>query len=456
MKRRDEHMALVMFFAPTGRQASSWRSDTSPVEELWGSDLPARIARQAEAAKFDAIFLADVLYFHMGGKMGAHPFPTGYEVFTTLSAMAAQTTHIGLIGTASTTFIHPFNMARYLTSLDWLSGGRAGWNIVTSQAGEEHYGIELPPSNERYIRAQEYLDAAKALWDAWDDDAVVNDRQNARWARSEAIKPVAFDGTYYRTAGQLFMHRSPQGWPVLVQAGQSPTGMDFAARNAEVVFTAQTDLDAARAFYQELKERTQLAGRDPNSIKVLPGLTPVVAETGEGARAVEDQLDRFIDVELGQTDLAVVLQADLTGLDPDQPIPAERLVDPDESEMDALGGSRYRNFYDMAVRQRLSLRRIIALNERALGHGSATGSVSDVADHMQHWYELEACDGFALTPVTIPDGVTSVCELLMPELQRRGLARTEYQGTTLRDHLGLPRPSSPARDSGSPSPHTTV
>ena len=438
-------MNLVMFYSPNGRMRSGWRSPTSPVEELWGPDLPIRLAQRAEAAKFDAVFLADVLYFQMGGKIGAQPFSTGYEPFTTMSAMAAQTRHIGLIGTASTTFIHPFNMARYLTSLDWLSGGRAGWNIVTSQAGEEHYGMQLPPNDERYVRAEEYLTAAKALWDAWDDDAVVNDRANATWARAESIHPVEFDGRFYRTAGQLFMHRSPQGWPVIVQAGQSPAGMDFAARNAEVVFTAQTDLDVAQGFYREIKDRAAAAGRDPGGIRIMPGITPIVAETADGARAFEAELDQLIDLEIGLAELEGALQADLSGLDPDSPIPPGLLVDPDAAETDALGGSRYRNFYNMAVRHQLTIRRMIGLNDRALGHSSATGAVHEVADQMQEWFEGQACDGFAITPVTVPEGVDSVCDLLIPELRRRGLARSEYQGATLRDNLGLRRPASPPR-----------
>lgn len=445
MGRRDDTMNLVMFYAPTGRMASSWRSATSPVEELWGPELPVRLAQQAERAKFDAIFLADVLYYNMGGRIGAQPFPTGYEPFTTMSAMAARTRHIGLIGTASTTFIHPFNMARYLSSLDWLSGGRAGWNVVTSQAGEEHYGLELPPNDQRYQRAEEYLQATKALWDAWDDDAVVNDRARATWARADRIHPVGFEGEYYRTAGQLFMHRSPQGWPVIVQAGQSPAGMDFAARNAEIIFTAQTDIDVAQGFYADLKERAAAAGRDPDSIRILPGMTPIVADTAEAARALEDELDQYIDLEIGRTDLSVALQADLSGLDPDEPIPADLLVDPDAARTDAFGGSRYRNFYNMVVRHKFTMRRIIALNDRALGHSSATGAVEDVADQMQEWFEGRACDGFAITPVTVPEGVASVCDRLIPELRRRGLARRDYGGATLRENLNLHRPPSPGR-----------
>ena len=383
----------------------------------------------------------------MGGQMGAQPFPTGYEPFTTLSLIAAQTKHIGLIGTMSTQFYHPYNMARYLCSLDWLSGGRAGWNIVTSQAGEEHYGIELPPSDQRYERSEEYLHAVRALWDAWDDDAVVNDRENATWARADRIHPVEFEGRYYRAGGQLFMHRSPQGWPVLVQAGQSQAGMDFAARNAEVLFTAQSDVELAREFYREIKDRARAAGRDPASVRVLPGITAIVAETREEALAFEKSLDDYINPEIGRVDLEVALQIDLSDLDPDQPIPLERIAPPEKIRVDAFGGSRYRGFHKLAVEQRLTIRQMISVNDRTLGHSSSTGSAVEVADQMQEWFETDACDGFAIAPVTNPEGIAAVCSMLIPELRRRGLARTEYTGKTLRDNLGLPRPSSPSRGS---------
>lgn len=444
MNRRDTAMNLVMFYTPTGRLEAAWRSPTCPTEELWGPGLPVWFAQQAEAAKFDAIFLADVLYARMGSAFGSSPFSTGYEPFMTLSTMAANTRHIGLIGTASTSFYHPFNMARYLTSLDWISGGRAGWNVVTSEAGQEHYGIELPPHEERYVRADEYLRAAKALWDSWDDDAVVNDRAGATWARADRIHPVVFEGEYFRTAGQLFMHRSPQGRPVLVQAGQSPAGRDFAARHAEVIFTAQSDLGAAQEFYADLKSRAISHGRAPESIRILPGLAPIVAETPAGARAIEDELAGYIDLDAARRKLGVAVQADLTGLDLDAPIPPGLLVDPDRSDTSALGGSRYRNFYLMAVRDQLTVRRMITLNELSLGHGTASGTVADVSDQMEEWYQTRACDGFAITPVSVPEGLEAVCHQLVPELRRRGLARTEYDGLTLRANLGLTRPA-PAR-----------
>jgi FMN-dependent oxidoreductase (nitrilotriacetate monooxygenase family) len=435
-------MNLVLFLAPTGRAGSAWRSPSSPVEQLWDLDVPLRITQQAERAKFDALFVANTL-FTTGGGLGKEPFATGYEPFTLMGALAARTERIGLIGTASTTFIHPYNMARFLGGLDWLSRGRVGWNVVTSSAGAEHFGFELPPKQERYERAQEYLELTSALWDVYDDDAIVNDRENAIWAQPERIHPVDFKGKFFQSRGQLFMHRTPQGRPVIVQAGQSSAGMEFAARNAEVVFTAQTDLGRAQEFYREIKQRAAAVGRDPESVRILPGILPVVGTTAAEARALELELDRYVDLEAGLKETSVALQADLNGLDPDQPIPADLLVAPEAAGAEALGTSRYRNYYDMAVNQKLTLRQIVALNDRALGHLYAPGAVEEVADLMQEWFDTQACDGFAITPATVPEGVNGVCEVLVPELQRRGLARTEYRGTTLRDHLGLARPELP-------------
>lgn len=436
-------MNLVMFLQTTGR-GWSWRSTQSRIEELWSLELPLSLTLQAERACFDAVFLGNWLNWE-GGAIGQQPFTAGYEPITVISALAARTEKIGLVATVSTTFEYPFNVARFLSSMDWLSNGRIGWNVVTSTGGAEHLGLTLPPNHERYARAQEYLDVTCGFWDAWDDDAVINDREAGVWAREDRIHPIEHSGKYFNAQGQLFMHRSPQGRPVIVQAGQSPAGMEFAARNAEVVFTAQTDLEQSKAFRAELLERAERAGRGPGALKVLPGLLPTVAETAEEARAFEKQLNSWTPLESGLERAAGSLQADLSGLDPDQPIPADRLVAPDAADMNTEFGSRYRNFYDMAVNQRMTLREIVGRTDRNLGHNAPVGTPVEIADLMQHWFEVGACDGWAITPTAVPETFDAVCDLLIPELQRRGLARTHYQGTTLRDHLGLERPASPSR-----------
>lgn len=450
MRRREGVMTLTMFLQMTGR-GWAWRSPRSRIEDLWGLDLPLYVTQECEKAKFDAIILGNWLHPETGA-FGQRPFTGGYEPFTLLGALAARTDKIGLVATSSTSFEHPYNAARFLTMLDWLSRGRVGWNVVTSADGEQHYGIELPPKEERYRRAEEYMQVCNGLWDAWDDDAVVNDRASGYWARPNRIHPIDHKGRYYKAKGQLFMHRSPQGRPVIVQAGQSSDGRDFAARNAEVVFTAQTDIGAAQAFRRDLRDRAAAAGRSPDSIKVLPGLAPIVAETAEQARAFEAQLNEWMPLNLGVERMQDILQAELGDLDPDQPIPAERLVSPDdvariEKTVPPASVSRYRNFYDMAIKEKMTLRELAARGDRANGHNAPIGSANQIADLMQEWYEAEACDGFVLSAAAVPEAHDAICRLLIPELQRRGLARTEYEGTTLRDHLGLERPRSPARQS---------
>jgi FMN-dependent oxidoreductase (nitrilotriacetate monooxygenase family) len=435
-----DRMNLVLFHTPTGRAGSAWRSPTTPVEELYGPDLPIRIAQRAEEARFDALFIANVL-FGTGDGLGKAPFSTGYEPFTLMGLLAGVTERIGLIGTASPTFIHPYNLARFLGSLDHLTKGRVGWNAVAASTGSAHFGREHPPKEERYARLQEALDLAEELWDVFADDAVIADREAGVWADPEKVHPVKFAGKYYSSEGHLFQHRSPQGRPVVVQAGQSPTGIDFAARNAEVVFTAQTDLDLAREYYREIKGRAAAAGRDPGSVRVLPGFTPVIAESAKAVEALEQQLDALIDVETSLKDGQVALQTDLSGLELDAQIPPELLRAPEDMPADWVGGSRYRNHYEAIVNRGMTLRRFLASIDRRLGHLYLAGTAGQSADLMQEWFEGGACDGFALTPVTIPEGLDTVCDQLLPELRRRGLARTEYEGTTLREHLGLARPA---------------
>lgn len=448
MARRDGPMILTMFLQMAGR-GWAWRSPKSRIEDLWTLDPPLYLTHEAEKAKIDAIVLGNWLHPETGA-FGQRPFTGGYEPFTLIGALAARTDKIGLVATSSTTFEHPYNAARFLTMLDWLSCGRVGWNVVTSADGEQHYGTEMPPKDERYRRAEEYMQVCNGLWDAWDDDAVVNDRANAFWARPDRVHPIDHQGRYFNVQGQLFMHRSPQGRPVIVQAGQSADGRDFAARHAEVVFTAQTDIGAAQAFRRDLRDRAAAAGRNPDSIKILPGFSPIVAETAEQARAFEAQLNEWMPLELGVERMQDIFQVQLGDLDPDRPVPAERLVSPDDlatiaKTMPPASVSRYRNFYDMAVKDKMTLRELAARGDRANGHNQPIGSVDQIADLMQEWYEGEACDGFMLGCVSVPENADAICQLLIPELQRRGLARTEYEGATLRDHLGLERPRSPAR-----------
>lgn len=430
-------MRLALFYSPMGRSVWAWRRPTSRVEDLWGLELPARAAAQAEAAKFDAVFFAE--NFQVTDI--ALPHMVGYEPLTTAAALSARTEKIGFIATASTTFVPPHTIARTFSSIDHISGGRIGWNIVTSADGEEHFGMTLPPAEERYHRAHEHVAAVKTLWDCWAEDAVLADRETGVWADPTKVRRADFHGEYFDVQGPLTINRSPQGWPVLVQAGQSEAGVDFASRHAEVVFTVQPELAAAKVFSQRLKAQAAVYGRAPDDVKILPGIVPIVGRDEGEARAIAAELDDLVDIENGLRQLSMGLQgADLRGLDLDEPIPLERVTPPDELTMSSLYRSRYAVLYRTVEQQTATLREMIVARARSVGHGSQIGTAEGVADRMEQWFTEGACDGFVVSPPYMPEGFDLVCSELIPELQRRGLFRKEYEGATLRDHLGLPRP----------------
>ncbi|MER5805646.1 NtaA/DmoA family FMN-dependent monooxygenase [Streptomyces mirabilis] len=433
-----EQMHLFLFVAPVGYQTAAWRHTESRVEDLYSFDLQADIARRAEAAKLHALFLADWLSFEDTGK---NPDLTGYEPFTTLGALAAVTENIGLVATASTTFNEPFNLARYFSQLDFLSKGRVGWNIVTSTTGEENFTIDLPPREERYARAVEYMDVVTGLWDAWEDDAVIADRERGVWARRDKIHTLNHKGEHYRVEGPLFVPRSPQAWPVLVQAGASSSGMDFAAKFAEAVFTVKPTLESAREFYSGLATRTLEGGRAKPPI-ILPGLMPIVGDTEAQALEIHDSLSDLIDRETGIRRLAKHLHnADLADLDLDDRVPAERLIAPDQAEAQGAP-SRYRFFHDLAV-SGVTVRNLIRESSKADGHGVFTGTPVQIADHMETWFHGGTADGFAILPPTVPAGLQRFLDDVVPILQERGSFRTDYIPGTFRDNLGLERPKSP-------------
>ena len=431
-------MNLNLFMANSGYHVGSWRRRGSRSEELLTLKLSADVARQAEAAKFDALFIADTMGWQ-DNSIGRQPRLHSLEPLTTLSALAAVTTRIGLIGTASTTYTEPYNLARYFSSLDHLSAGRAGWNIVTSFTGVGQFSVELPPHAERYAKTHEYMEVVSGLWDSWSDDAVVNDREGAEWARPGRIRPIDHVGRYYAVAGPLNIPRSPQGRPVYVQAGSSDSGMDFAATHAEVIFTAQPDLASARLFYSDVKKRVVGKGRQPDHVKVLPGLMPIIGPTEREAKQLADDIGDLIEIAAGLSPLQWLLgDVRLDDLDLDEPIPAERLAKPETVEGSR---SRYEMFYRLTVEQGYTLRQLLKFKARASGHWSPVGTAEQVADEMTEWFTGGASDGFNVMPPYLPGGLDAITDELVPVLQERGLFRREYEGTTLRDHLGLTRPA---------------
>ncbi|MFI9812744.1 LLM class flavin-dependent oxidoreductase [Saccharothrix variisporea] len=428
---------LNLFLHDTGHHEASWRLPDSDPHGHLSIEYHERLARIAEDAKFDSVFLADspVLWGQVGRRPSGKLEPT-----VLLTALARATSRIGLIATASTTYNDPFNLARRFASLDHVSGGRAGWNIVTT-AGDDaarNFGLESQPAHvERYERADEFLQVAKKLWDSWDDDAIVADKERGVHAEADRVRPIDHEGKHFRVRGPLNLPRSPQAYPVLVQAGSSEDGKDFAARHAEAVFTAQQTLAEAKAFYADVKDRARAAGRDPDHVKILPGLVPVIGSTEAEARAADAELDRLIVPEYAREQLAKTLRVDPSTLHLDRPLPADL---PTEDEIEGAK-SRYTLIVELARRESLTVRELIGRLGGGRGHKTFAGTPEQVADTIEHWYREGAADGFNIMPAVLPSGLEVFASEVVPILQRRGLFRREYTGPTLRDHYGLPRPA---------------
>ncbi|MFE2889259.1 LLM class flavin-dependent oxidoreductase [Streptomyces sp. NPDC059272] len=429
---------LNAFLMNTGHHEASWRLPESNPYAHVELEHYTHLARIAERGTFDSLFLADgpQLWSNLAQR------PAGaLEPLTLLTALATATEHIGLIATASTSYNSPYNLARKFASLDIISGGRAGWNIVTTAGAEaaRNFGLEHEPAHaERYARAAEFLDVALKLWDSWEDDAIVADKAAGVWGNDAKIHPPRHQGTYFSVAGALNVPRSPQGYPLLVQAGSSEDGRTFAARYAEAVFTAQQTLADAQAFYKDLKSRTEAAGRNPEHIKVLPGIVPVLGGTEAEARANERLLEDHIVYTHGVDRLERLLQLAPGTLELDKPLPADL---PPE---DAIEGakSRYTLVVELARRDRLTVRQLIGRLGGGRGHLTFAGTPEQVADAIGSWFTQGAADGFNIMPAVLPSGLDAFVDQVVPLLRTRGLLRTEYgPRTTLRERYGLPRPT---------------
>ncbi|MEU2054705.1 LLM class flavin-dependent oxidoreductase [Streptomyces bungoensis] len=429
---------LNAFLMNTGHHEASWRLPESDPHAHVDLAHYVRLARIAERGTFDSLFLADgpQLWSNLAQR------PAGaLEPLTLLTALATATEHIGLIATASTSYNSPYNLARRFASLDIVSGGRAGWNIVTTAGAEaaRNFGLEAEPAHaERYARAAEFLDVALKLWDSWEDDAVVADKAAGVWGDDSKIHPPRHRGTYFSVAGALNVPRTPQGYPLLVQAGSSDDGRAFAARYAEAVFTAQQTLADAQAFYRDLKARTLRAGRDPEHVKVLPGIVPVLGSTEAEARAAERLLEDHIVYDHGVARLESLLQLPAGTLELDGPLPADL---PPESAVEGAK-SRYTLVVELARRERLTVRQLIGRLGGGRGHLTFAGTPEQVAGQIGTWFTEGAADGFNIMPAVLPSGLEAFVEHVVPILRRRGLFRTEYGARrTLRERYGLPRPA---------------
>jgi FMN-dependent oxidoreductase (nitrilotriacetate monooxygenase family) len=427
-----------LFIMDTGHHEASWRLPGSyPLANL-DIEYFENLARLAESVKFDSVFLADrpVLDDDPDRR------PSGrIEPLTLLTAAARATRRIGLVATASTSYNDPYNLARRFASLDHVSGGRAGWNIVTTagDAAARNFGLDAQPAHaERYQRAAEFVDVARKLWDSWEDDAVVADAARGAWAEASKVHAVDHRGRFFSVRGPLNLPRSPQGHPLLVQAGSSEDGKDFAARYAEAVFTAQQTLEDGQAFYADLKRRAALAGRDPGGIKILPGLVPVIGSTEAQARELDAELDRLILAEHARDRLASRFGLDPARLPLDEVLPDDL---PEEADIEGAK-SRYTLIVELARREKLTVRQLIGRLGGGRGHRTFAGTPEQIADTIGEWARQGAADGFNIMPAVLPSGFELFAAHVVPILRQRGLIREEYEGTSLREHYGLPRPVS--------------
>ncbi|MBE1579067.1 LLM class flavin-dependent oxidoreductase [Amycolatopsis roodepoortensis] len=428
-----KHLHLNAFVMPNGHHEAAWRHPSTDPHRAATLRHYVDIARTAERGKLDSLFLADgvALWGHV--RYNSH---TLFEPLTLLSALAGATERIGLIATASTTYNEPYHLARKFASLDHLSGGRAGWNIVTSAGEDEarNFNRDARPSHAlRYERATEFVEVAKKLWDSWDDGAAVVDKATGVYADTDRIHPIDHDGPHFQVRGPLNIPRPVQGHPLLVQAGSSETGKEYAARFAEAVFTAQQTFADGKAFYDDVKGRLAKYGRSPDEIKILPGISPILGRTEAEAKEREAELNALITPAYGVRQLSTMLDHDLTPYPLDGPLP-------DVGAFTEGAQSRFELVTGLARRENLTIRQLIERLAGGRGHRVFAGTATQVADQLELWFTEGAADGFNVMPPTLPGGLEDFVDLVVPELQKRGLFRTEYTATTLRGHYGLARP----------------
>ncbi|CAM3930989.1 LLM class flavin-dependent oxidoreductase [Smaragdicoccus niigatensis] len=431
-----KHLHLNAFLMEAGHHEAAWRLPESNAQADFDLAHWIKLAQLAESAKFDSLFLADGPALHGSGEFR----PAGQlEPLTLLTALAAVTRHIGLIATVSTTYNSPYNLARRLASVDHVSGGRVGWNIVTSATTEEasNFGLDDRPLHaERYARADEFLEVVLKLWDSWDDEAIVADKARGRWADPDLIRPIHHRGKHFRVEGALNVKRSPQGYPLLVQAGSSEDGRQFAARFAEAIFTAHQTYESAVNFYSDIKSRVRSAGRNPDLVKILPGIVPIIGSTESEARKLAKELDDLRVPEYGLGALATILEVEPRELKLDEPLP-KQVVERQHREGFV---SRSQLVIEFATREKLTVRQVLSRLGGGRGHFVLTGTPEQVVATLEKWFHGGAADGFNVMGAALPSGLEAFIEHVLPVLRAKGLFREEYDGETLRDNYGLPRP----------------
>jgi N-acetyl-S-(2-succino)cysteine monooxygenase len=436
----NRQMHMGVFVLGTGNHIAGWRYEGAATSHM---QLPViqEIAKIAERGKFDLLFISDAMVMDPTD----HPsFMCRFEPTTLISVLSASTSRIGLGATVSTSFSEPFNVARIFGSIDHISGGRAAWNVVTSSNPaaalnfnrDEHLEHEL-----RYQRANEFVDVVRGLWDCWDDHAIVADKATGQYIDPHKVRTLDHKGQFFQVRGPLNMSRCPQGHPVIIQAGGSPSGLELAARTADVVFSVVQDLQAAQAAYADLKGRMARYGRSPHEVAILPGVMPIIGASDAEAREKLSKLQAWLTPTNAATLVASRIGYDVSGHPLDGPVPPPPTTEGSRTFSHVL--------YETARREKMTLRDLYNLTAAARGHWVVCGTPASIADTLEEWFVGEAADGFNILPPYFPGAFDDFVNQVVPELQHRGLFRHYYQGTTLRDHLGLARDSDrvPRRES---------
>jgi len=429
--RRELHLNVNLLHS--GVYPSAWRLPENRPDAFIDIDHYVRVARIAERGKFDAIFLADTPAIN--DRIDYRPF-MALEPTIVLASVAAATTHVGLIATASTSYNEPYNLARRFATLDLVSRGRVGWNVVTTAdaAAGRNFGFAgVSEHGARYARAREFTQVVHALWDSWEDDALVGDKASGRFADSAKVHAIDHRGPHYSVAGPLTVPRSPQGRPVTVQAGGSEDGRELAAATTDAVFSLAQTIPDGTAYAADLRSRAVRYGRDPATIVVLPGLATVIGGTEAEARRRRDELWELVPLEYSLARLAGTLRIAPEQIDLDKPLPDPLPLPPDANHTMFIGTVA------LARRDNLTVRQLLRALGGGVGHRIIVGTPEQIADDIEAWFRAGAADGFNLMPDVLPDGLETFVDQVVPILQRRGLFRRDYEGTTLRDHLGLER-----------------
>jgi len=434
----EKQLHLGAFMRPASIHTASWRYPGGFSDANFNFSHMKRFVQTLERGCFDAFFMADhlaVLNMPMEA-LKRSATVTSFDPLTLLPALAAVTEHIGLIATASTTYNDPYHVARKFASLDHLSNGRAGWNLVTSANPQEalNFNRETHLAHaDRYARAREFYEVVTGLWDSWADDAFIRNVEEGVFFDPEKLHILNHQGAEFSVRGPLNVARPVQGWPVIVQAGASEAGRQIAAETAEAVFSANNTLGTAKDFYADMKSRARACGRNPEHLKILPGVFVVIGDTVQQAKAKKRQLDSLVHPDSGLGSLSVMLGCDARAFDLDGPLPEIPETNASKSGREKL--------IAMSREERLTVRELAQHVGGSFGVMEMVGTPQTVADEMAQWLDQEACDGFNVMFSSLPEGLDQFVDLVVPELQRRGLFRTRYEGATLRENLGLPRPA---------------